>query len=275
MAECYRHPGRSTNVACSSCGRPICPDCMTVTPVGMRCPECARQRTHVRRAGGGLRSAVAPATYALIAINVAAFIAELVGGGSAGSLGNGGTVIKDAGLNAPTVADGDWWRIVTAGFLHAGLLHIALNMFALFILGTLLEPAIGTARFLGVYFVSLLAGSFGAVLLDPHETTVGASGAIFGLMSAAFIVARHRGLEQLASQIGFYVILNLVFTFGVPGISVGGHLGGLLGGGVAGFLITLSERRTAHPVPIEALGLLMLAGTSVVGALAAASAGSS
>jgi len=248
---------------------------MTVTPVGMRCPECARQRTHVRRAGGGLRSAVAPATYALIAINVAAFIAELVGGGSAGSLGNGGTVIKDAGLNAPTVADGDWWRIVTAGFLHAGLLHIALNMFALFILGTLLEPAIGTARFLGVYFVSLLAGSFGAVLLDPHETTVGASGAIFGLMSAAFIVARHRGLEQLASQIGFYVILNLVFTFGVPGISVGGHLGGLLGGGVAGFLITLSERRTAHPVPIEALGLLMLAGTSVVGALAAASAGSS
>lgn len=273
MAECYRHPGRTTNVACSNCGRPICPDCMTVTPVGMRCPECARQRTQVRRIGTGLQAGAAPATYALIAINVAAFVAELVGGGSAGSFqGAGGSVIDHAGLNAPTVADGDWWRIVTAGFLHAGVIHIALNMFALFILGTLLEPAIGTPRFIAVYFVSLLAGSFGALLLDPNETTVGASGAIFGLMSAAFIVARHRGLEQLASQIGFYVVLNLVFTFGVPGISVGGHLGGLLGGGLTGLLIVFSERRTARPVTLEALGMLALGAVSVAGALAAASA---
>src|SRR5215210_2800431 len=178
MAECYRHPGRTTNVACSSCGRPICPDCMTVTPVGMRCPECARQRTPVRRIGAGLRTGAAPATYVLIAVNVAAFVAELAGGGGAGSLGGGGKLIDDAGLNGPAVADGEVWRIVTAGFLHAGLLHIAFNMFALFVLGTLLEPGIGTARFLGVYFVSLLAGSFGALLLDPNETTVGASGAI-------------------------------------------------------------------------------------------------
>jgi membrane associated rhomboid family serine protease len=246
---------------------------MTVTPVGMRCPECARQRTQVRRLGTGLRAGAAPATYALIAINVAAFVAELAGGGSAGSIqGAGGSVIEHAGLNAPTVADGDWWRIVTAGFLHAGVIHIALNMFALFILGSLLEPAIGTPRFLGVYFVALLAGSCGALLLDPNETTVGASGAIFGLMSAAFIVARHRGLEQLASQIGFYVVLNLVFTFGVPGISVGGHLGGLVGGGLAGLLIIFAERETRRPVPIEVLGMLALGAASVVGALAAASA---
>ena len=164
------------------------------------------------------------------------------------------------------------WRIVTAGFLHAGLLHIAINMFALFILGTLLEPGIGTPRFLAVYFVSLLAGSFGALLLDPNETTVGASGAIFGLMSAAFIVARHRGLEQLASQIGFYVILNLVFTFGVPGISVGGHLGGLIGGGSPRSLITFAERRAARPVALEVLGMLAIGAVSVAGALAAASA---
>src|ERR671922_368903 len=251
MPACYRHPGRETNVACSNCGRPICPDCMTVTPVGMRCPECARQRTTARGIGSGLRAGTAPATYALIALNVAAFVAELAGGGSAASIQGGGTVIDDAGLNGPDVADGEVWRIVTAGFLHAGPLHIALNMFALFILGTLLEPGIGTARFLGVYFISLLAGSFGALLLDPNETTVGASGAIFGLMSAAFIVARHRGLEQLASQIGFYVVLNLVFTFGVPGISVGGHLGGLIGGGLAALLITYGERRARHPVPVE------------------------
>jgi membrane associated rhomboid family serine protease len=240
---------------------------MTVTPVGMRCPECARQRTRVRRVAPGLRAGAAPATYALIAVNVAAFVAELVGGGSAGSLEGGGRVIHDAGLRGPDVANGEWWRIVTAGFLHAGPLHIALNMFALFILGALLEPGIGTPRFLGVYFVSLLAGSFGALLLDPNETTVGASGAIFGLMSAAFIVARHRGLEQLASQIGFYVILNLAITFGVPRISIGGHLGGLIAGALAALLIVYSERRARRPVELEAVGMLALAGASVAGAL--------
>jgi membrane associated rhomboid family serine protease len=145
-------------------------------------------------------------------------------------------------------------------------------MFALFILGTLLEPGIGTARFLGVYFVALLAGSFGALLLDPHETTVGASGAIFGLMSAAFIVARHRGLEGLASQIGFYVILNLAFTFGVPGISVGGHLGGLVGGGLAALIVTVAERRARRPVALEALGMLALGAASIAGSLAVAAA---
>src|SRR5436309_2560918 len=246
---------------------------MTPTPVGMRCPECAGQTTPVRRVQAGLSRGAAPATMALIAINVAAFLVELAGGGGAsGVAGTGGSVIHDAGLNGPQVAQGDWWRIVTAAFLHAGFLHIALNMFALYILGTLLEPAIGTLRFLGVYFVSLLAGSFGALLLSPNETTVGASGAIFGLMSAAFIVARHRGLEQLASQIGFYVILNLVFTFGVPGISVGGHLGGLIGGALAALIVTVAERRARRPVVLEALGMLALGAASVAGSLAVAAA---
>ncbi len=270
MAVCYRHPGRETNVACSNCGRPICPDCMTVSPVGMRCPECARERTQARRIGGGLRSGAAPATYALIALNVAAFLVELAGGDAA-SIRGGGAVIDDAGLNGPDVADGQVWRIVTAGFLHAGFLHIAINMFALYILGSLLEPGIGTPRFLAVYFVSLLAGSFGALLLDPDQTTVGASGAIFGLMSAAFIIARHRGLEQLASQIGFYVILNLAFTFGFPGISVGGHLGGLIGGALAALVITFGERRAARPVMLEVLGMIAIGAVSLAGALAAAS----
>ena len=242
---------------------------MTVTPVGMRCPECARQRTQVRRIGTGLRAGAAPATYALIAINVAAFVAELLGGGT-GALSVGGSVVRDGGLNGPDVAGGDWWRIVTAGFLHAGLFHIALNMFALFFLGSLLEPAIGTPRFLGVYFVSLLAGSFGALLLSPNELTVGASGAIFGLLSAAFVIARHRGLEQLASQIGFFVILNLAITFGASNISIGGHLGGLVAGALAALLIVFSEGRARRPVELEALGMLALAAVSVAGALAVA-----
>jgi membrane associated rhomboid family serine protease len=270
MAVCYRHPGRETNVACSNCGRPICPDCMTPTPVGMRCPECAGQTTPVRRLSTGLATGRAPATYALIAVNVAFFVAEMVAGGaSAGFGGAGGKVVHDLALDGPQVADGEWWRIVTGGFLHAGLLHIAFNMFALYILGSLLEPAIGTPRFLAVYFVSLLAGSFGALIVTPDALTVGASGAIFGLMSAAFIIARHRGLEQIAGQIGFYVILNLVFTFGVSGISVGGHIGGLIGGALAALLIAFGERRGGG-VPLEAAGMLVLGAVAVAGALAVA-----
>ena len=133
----------------------------------------------------------------------------------------------------------------------------------------MLEPAIGTLRFLGVYFVSLLAGSFGALLLSPNETTVGASGAIFGLMSAAFIIARRRGLEQLAGQIGFYVVLNLAFTFGVPGISVGGHLGGLIGGALAALAIIAAEHRS-RPELLEGAAMLGLGVVAVVGALAVA-----
>jgi membrane associated rhomboid family serine protease len=271
MAVCYRHPGRETNVQCSNCGRPICPDCMTVTPVGMRCPECARERTRVKRIRPGLQAGQAPATYALIAINVIAFIAEIGSGASLGpSFEAGGSVFREGSLYGPAVADGEWYRLVTAGFLHAGILHIAFNMFALYILGTLLEPGIGTPRFLAVYFVSLLAGSFGALLLTPDAHTVGASGAVFGLMSAAFIVARHRGVEQLAGQIGIYIIINIVFTIGVSNISVGGHFGGLIGGALCAFLIVFAERRARRPVEVEALGMAALGAISVAGALAVA-----
>jgi membrane associated rhomboid family serine protease len=270
MATCYRHPGRETNVACSNCGRAICPDCMTPTPVGMRCPDCAGQTTPVRRLQTGISRGAMPATMALIAINVGAFLVELAGGGGvSGAAGTGGSVIRDAAINGPKVADGEWWRIVTGAFLHAGFLHIALNMFALYILGSLLEPGIGSARFVGVYFVSLLVGSFGALLLSPNENTVGASGAIFGLMSAAFLMARRRGLEQLASQLGVYVIINLAFTFGVGGISVGGHLGGLIGGALAALAIIAAERRS-RPELLEAGAMLALSAIAVAGALAVA-----
>ncbi len=246
---------------------------MTSTPVGMRCPECARQRTQVRRATGRPGRSDAPATYTLIALCVAAFIAELVGGGGAASLDGGGQVIRDGGLFGPAVAEGEPYRIVTSAFLHAGFLHLALNMFALYILGVLLEPAVGTARFVGIYAVSILAGSFGALLLDPNEVTVGASGGIFGLMAAAFLIARNRGLDHLASQIGFFVILNLVFTFSIPGISIGGHLGGLVGGAVAALFVTMLERRGAPSSKlIEGVGLVVLCAAAVAGALLAAEA---
>jgi membrane associated rhomboid family serine protease len=287
---CYRHPNRETGVSCSNCGRPICPECMTSTSVGMRCPECARQRTTVRRGAAAISSTAVPyATYALIALNAIAFLAEIMGGGGAGSFEGGGDLIADGGLCGNAIADGgicgaggsvvqsdggEIFRIVTGGFLHAGPFHLLLNMLALYVLGNLLEPAIGTVRFLGIYFAALLAGSFGALLLsDPNEVTVGASGAIFGLMGAAFVIARNRGVEDVASQIGLFVVLNLLFTFSVPGISIGGHIGGLVGGALAALLVVYAERRATgfSARLIEVAGIFLIAGASVAGALTAAS----
>ncbi len=270
MPACYRHPGRETNVGCSNCGRPICPDCMTSTPVGMRCPECARDRTRVVRTPSGAGSRAAPVTFALIVINVIAYVAEMLGGGSSAFEG-GGSLIADFGLFGPAVDDGEWYRIVTGGFLHAGLLHLGFNMFALYFLGNLLEPATGPWRFAGIYFVSLLGGSFGALLLDPLEFTVGASGAVFGLMAAAFVMARNRGLDDLASQIGLFVVLNLVITFSVPNISVGGHLGGLVAGGLAALAVTAGERRgrdgrVMEWAVIAALGVIAIVGCMIAAA---------
>jgi membrane associated rhomboid family serine protease len=272
MAEtCYRHPGRETSVSCSNCGRPICTDCMIPSPVGMRCPECAGTRTRTRRVRFG-RSETPYATYSLLAINVIVFIAEIGGGGNAASLEGGGQLIRDGGLFGPSIADqGEWYRILTSGFLHAGPFHLFLNMFVLYILGALLEPAIGSARMVGIYLVSLLAGSFGALLLTPDEVTVGASGAVYGLMSATFLVARQRGVEQLASQIGIWVVINLAFTFSVPNISIGGHLGGLAGGAAAAGLILAAERRAGPRAPLaEAAGLAAIGAASFAGALLAA-----
>ena len=271
---CYRHPDRETGVSCSNCGRPICPECMTSTPVGMRCPECARQKTKVR-VGQGAFSPTAgrmPATIGLIAINVIVFLIELAGGGT-GSLSGGGTVIHDAGLRGPDVANGDWWRVISGGFLHAGFLHLLLNMYVLYIAGSILEPGIGTARFLGIYFVSLIAGSLGALVVDPNSLTVGASGAIFGLMAAVVVIARGRGVEQLASQFGLFIVLNLVLTFSISGISVGGHIGGLIGGAVAALLVLFVERQFRGRrvgFGLELAGIVVMIAETFAGALAVA-----
>jgi len=259
MAQtCYRHPDRETGVSCSNCGRPICPDCMTPTPVGMRCPECARERTKVTSGVGQatLRNA-APATFALIGINVIAYLIEVAGGG--GGLDPGrSSVLFDFGLFGPYVAEGEWYRLLTSGFLHASLFHLGFNMFALFFLGRLLEPAIGTPRFVALYFVSLLAGSFGAILLSPETLTIGASGAVFGIFGATFLIARSRGVDALASSIGLILILNLVITFGRPEISIGGHLGGLAGGAICALVILAGERGMLGERP-KAMELLAMA----------------
>lgn len=242
MAACYRHPNRETNVSCSACGKPICPSCMTPTSVGMRCPDCAGERTQVRTAAT-IRSASSgnTATIALIVINAIVFLAS--GKFGFGSSSGGGTkVFVEGVLFGPSVADGEYWRLVTSGFLHANLWHIGLNMYLLWILGGMLEPAIGKVRFLVVYFTALLGGSFGALLLSPLSPTVGASGAIFGLMGATAVVMHRRGINIFEAGIGGLILINLVFSFFFPGISVGGHLGGLLAGALAMLAIHEADR---------------------------------
>ena len=216
---------------------------MTPTPVGMRCPECASEKTRVR-SGPAATSQVGgtPATLTLIAINVIVFLAEMATG-SGGLSSTSSDLINEYGLIGAKVADGEPYRLLTAGFLHAGFMHIAFNMIALYFLGRVLEPSIGTVRFLMIYFASLLAGSLGAILLSSNiAITVGASGAVFGLFAATFIIAYGRGLGNVANEIGLIIGINLLLTFTISGISIGGHLGGLFGGALCGILVIAGER---------------------------------
>jgi membrane associated rhomboid family serine protease len=267
METCYRHPNRETGVSCSSCGRPICPDCMTPTPVGMRCPECSRQRTKVRTAQT-IRAGGVEVTRVLIGLNVLAFVAELASG--AGAVGNtGGSVFDRGSLFGPAIADGhQYYRLLTSGFLHAGFIHIAFNMYLLWVLGQMLEPALGSVRFAAIYFTSLLAGSLGALLVDPNVHTVGASGAVFGLMGAAFVELRARGIDPFQAGIGGLIAINLVISFLIPGIAWGGHIGGLVGGVLATFALRIGDQLRSRFLGLA--GCVALSVVAVVAGIAAA-----
>jgi len=263
MATCYRHPSRETGVSCSNCGKPICPDCMTSTPVGMRCPDCARQRTKVKR----LRdtATVPRVTYALIAINVAAFLSEK-GQFSIYGTGIEGKVIEEGVLARYYISvSHQYWRLVSAAFLHENLLHIGFNMYLLYLLGMMLEPAIGSVRFAAIYATALLVGSFGA-LFATASPTLGASGAVFGLMGAAVVELRARRLSVMQSGIGGLILFNLVLSFTLANISVGDHIGGLIGGGLAALAIRQAD--SIRRPWLGYLGCLALSAVSVAGAIA-------
>ena len=270
---CYRHPDRETGLSCSECGRPICYECMTPAPVGLRCPEHSGKPQGIQKVTRAAERAVTgvgsrrvnAVTLTLIGINVAVYLAELASGGSVSGTGNWifdhgalfasgaytqggvGTLPKGAfapGYHLVGVAHGEWWRLVTAAFLHYGPLHLAMNMYSLFYAGTILEHVIDRWRFALLYLVSGIAGSAGALLLTPNGLTVGASGAIFGILGALFVLER-RGVIQSGGQIATLLVINLVFTFALSSyISVGGHLGGLAGGVVL-MVALLQFRRSA------------------------------
>jgi membrane associated rhomboid family serine protease len=213
--------------------------------VGSQCVDCVRAsqppaKERLRRWNAGQ---TVLATKIIIAANIAVFLIGLTGGGT-GNILNGGTgdTQINLGLNIIPLRDGEWYRLVTSGFTHAGLLHLGLNMWFIWILGQTLERALGSLRFTLLYFAALLAGSAGVLIADPYALTVGASGAAFGLLGAMVVGMRQRGVAVLRSEIGMLLILNLVLTFAIPGIAIGGHIGGLIGGSICGVAL-LAPRR--------------------------------
>ena len=236
--------------------------------VGFHCPACvaskSTQRFSPRSApsAGGLRIPARSgrdATTFLIGLNLAGFVLMVLAGGTATRLydrfaSGGGGITGDHGLLggwAPYVgmdpvvgvSAGEWWRLVTGGFLHGGLLHLVFNMFLLWMLGQQLEHLHRPVRYVGLYLGSLAAGSLGVMLMDPMALTVGASGAVFGLMAATVVHQLHRGVNPWHTGLGGLVVVNLFFTFGRPGISIGGHLGGLVGGAALAWLLDACDRR--------------------------------
>lgn len=248
---------------------------MNQASVGFHCPECVRggaQRVYTARTMPSSSTAIV--TTALVAMNVAIYLVSSLGSGLAepsfpvqldfALIGRG---LSAEGLIG--VAEGEWYRLVTGGFLHGSLLHLGFNMYVLWILGRQLEPSLGRVGFAAVYFASMLAGSFGVMVLDPGALTVGASGAVFGLFGYAVVAQFVRGVNPMQTGLGAVILLNLAFTFLVPGISIGGHVGGLLGGLAAGVLHDVARRKLGAPAPVgiafvAALGVACAVGSVLV-----------
>jgi membrane associated rhomboid family serine protease len=241
VPTCFRHPRRETYVSCTRCGRPACPDCLRSAAVGQQCVDCVREGNRgTRGAGtvfGGRPTAAARVTWVLVGLNVLLYLVELAHPGIANDWAMLGRAQITAGGPLQGVAEGQWYRLITSAFLPPpglsglGPLDIAFNMWALILVGPALERLLGHVRYLTVYLVSAIGGSVMFYLIGPTNVeALGASGAIFGLFGAWFVVARRLRLDS--RWIVTVVVLNLVLGFVVPGIAWQAHVGGILAGGL-------------------------------------------
>lgn len=265
QATCYRHADRPTGRRCTRCGKAACNECLTQAAVGSHCLDCTKAAkpdiaTRARFWSSGQPNLV---TTALIAINVAVFVGVLLWTRDSAALSGSATDAHlDLGLSKDVLAQpirwgtggGDsfvtepdgWYRLVTSGFMHFGILHIGLNMYFLYVLGPMLERPLGRIRFLLLYVASLLGGSLGVILFDSRGITAGASGAVFGLMAGAAVGLWRRGVNPFTTSIGSTLLLNLFLTFFIPGISIGGHLGGAVAGALCATVMLAPGHK---PVP--------------------------
>lgn len=254
---CPRHPDRVSYVSCQRCGRPTCPECQRSAAVGVQCVDCVKETASaipVRKTifGGAVRTGRPVVTLTMMAVCVIAYVLDLV-------IPQG--FIFQTFAYAPFLTESEPWRMVTSAFLHStNITHIAFNMYALWILGHALEPAFGRARFVAVYLVSALAGSVGVLLLSPVDTAVvGASGAIFGLFGALFVVQKQRGGDL--RQIVVLLLINAALGFFIPNIAWQAHLGGLIAGVLCAAAIAYAPAKNRNLVQwggMAAVVLLML-----------------
>jgi membrane associated rhomboid family serine protease len=270
VETCYRHPERITRVHCTRCGRPICPDCMTPAPVGHHCPTCVGE---ARRSAPRARPVIPrprSAATAILAVNIAVFVLDAILRAS-----GRGSLLELGAMVPGLVAQGEWYRLVTAMFLHVGLFHLLLNSFAIYVFGNLIEQVLGTARFLAIYLVTGFAASAVSFAFGPPDrAAVGASGAVFGLLGAWLAYnLRRRSLSFGRANVQWALMLigiNLVFGLVVPRIDWLAHLGGLVAGLIAGYLAEGVGRRAVR-VSTQVVGLgLLLVGAAALAAWRAA-----
>ncbi|MCW0212027.1 MAG: rhomboid family intramembrane serine protease [Pseudonocardia sp.] len=256
-AVCARHPDRTTGLSCTRCGRPACPDCLREASVGYQCVDCVAEgnqgvRQGVTVAGARPRTLARPiVTPVLVALNVLIFALTVLQSGSLGQ-NNASALFQAWVLQSGAVADGEWWRLVTAGFLHYGPLHLVFNMLALWIIGRDVETVLGRTRFLAVYLVSLLGGSAAVMLFSPNAAVAGASGAVFGLMGGLAVVLRRMRVPP--GQAFGLIAVNIVISVVLPGISLAGHLGGLVVGAAATAALVYAPPRNRNLIQAGAIG---------------------
>jgi membrane associated rhomboid family serine protease len=267
ITTCYRHPDRETGIRCVRCERPICPDCMIDASVGFQCPECVREGSRsVRQArtpfGGAVNGNAGHVSKVLIGINVAIFIVQQASPSFTDHFDLIGRAFDVSGQTVG-VADGEYYRLLTAAFMHASILHIGLNMYALYLFGPPLEAALGRARFLAVYLISAVGGTAASYAFsNPLQPSLGASGAVFGLLGAFFFVNRRMGRETS----GLLVLLAINFAFGfyARNIDWRAHLGGLIAGGLTALVFAYAPRARRTAVQVAGAALVVVAIVAVV-----------
>jgi membrane associated rhomboid family serine protease len=250
---CYRHPERETYIRCARCDKPICPECMVSAAVGFQCPDCVAEGRRSQRPvrtvfGGEVHRRTNVVTLTLVGVCVVTFGLQLAIPAFTG----------DFALVGLDVAAGQWYRLLTCGFLHVSVLHILFNMWALWVVGPPLEGVFGRVRFTAVYFVSLLCGSAASYLFgDPRVPALGASGAIFGLFGALFVVARR--MRWNAGGIVALIVVNLLLPFFMPSIDWHAHVGGLVGGAAAAAVMAYAPQRWRKAASLGVSVVLVLA----------------
>ncbi|MBT2506657.1 rhomboid family intramembrane serine protease [Streptomyces sp. ISL-98] len=279
LPSCYRHPGRETGIRCTRCERPICTDCMVSASVGFQCPDCVRNGSGTGHApaasrprtlaGGTIAADPRLITKVLLAINVAVFIAGRAADQLVRDLDLIGLAYNPVDNEIVGVADGQWYRLVTAMFLHQEVWHIGFNMLGLWWLGAPLEAALGRARFLALYLLSGLAGSALTYLIaDANEPSLGASGAIFGLLGATAVLMRRMNYDM--KPVLVLLALNLLFTFTMSNIAWEAHVGGLVAGTAIAVGMVHAPRERRALVQYGTCGLVLLVTVGLVLARTAA-----